>query len=96
MASWLGTLDQDHAVSVHQEAVQVLKGNAKRIGMLAGATLLTVGLAGPALANGTAAQGTSHTATSPTRTAPTLAQMKSWITAKIDAHLSWIEKAEAG
>ncbi len=67
--------------------------NARRVSAIAGAAVLALGIAGPAYATETGSDPTANHA--PAHAAPTLAQVKAWLTTKIDDHLAWIEKAEA-
>lgn len=71
--------------------------HAKKITAATGATLLSLGLAAPALANGSQPQDTSEPAASHAKThqALTVEELRARLTQTIGARLAWIETAQS-
>jgi len=67
----------------------------QKITAVTGAAVLTLGLAGPAFANGSGSDSAKSSHQSAQHVAPTFAQVQSWIIKRIDKHLARIAKAEA-
>ena len=70
--------------------------NAKKITAIAGAAVLSLGIAGPAFANTSASLGaTQGTTLSSANKVLTVDELRTWVLARIDQRLAWIAKAEA-
>jgi hypothetical protein len=68
--------------------------NPMKITAVTGAALLSLGLAGPALAGTTSDPGKTGTH-SGVHVAPTLAQVQAWLKAGLDRRIAWIDKVQA-